>query len=167
MNAVEISRLDKQTVSVAGLDPFLIDLLHKIAEAADPMGNEAASARLYSTPTQGAEPEFDAEWTELIQPDLEEHFASSVEIVQGDLHGFPASDPGSDGNELQIPAAHLEAWIHALNQARLALAARFNVTENDMNDLPLGGDVRALSVFQIHFYGFLQECFLRQLEEAA
>lgn len=165
MNAVEISRLDKQTVCVAGLDPFLSDLLQKIADAADPSGNTAAEARLYTTPTNGAEPEFDEEWTELIQPDLREYFATSVEIVQGDLLGFSSAEENPESDELQIPVAHLEAWIHALNQARLALAARHDVTENDMNDLPLGGDVRALSVFQIHFYGFLQECFLRQLEE--
>jgi hypothetical protein len=154
-------------VSVAVLDPFLIELLNKIAEAADPTGKPAAEARLYTTPTAGAEPEFDEEWTELIQPDLQEYFATSVDIVQGDLLGFPSTDSDSPETALQIPIAHLEAWVHALNQARLALAAQFNVSEEDMNDLPLGGDVRALGVFQIHFYGFLQECFLRLLDDAS
>jgi hypothetical protein len=61
---------------------------------------------------------------------------------------------------------HLEAWIHALNQARLALSARFGFTERDMEDaIPIEGDQRALALFQVHFYGFLQECFLRQLED--
>lgn len=150
---------------LAGLDPFLADLLHQISSAADPEGSTEAQARLYSTPTAGAEPEFDEEWAEFVLPDLQEYFASSLEIVQGDLAGLPPMDAVEGEYQLQIPTAHLESWIHALNQARLALTARYDVSEKEMSALPLSGGPRALSVFQIHFYGFLQECFLRHLEE--
>jgi hypothetical protein len=30
--------------------------------------------------------------------------------------------------------------------------------------MPLAGDARSLALFQVHFYGFLMECFLRELE---
>jgi hypothetical protein len=60
---------------------------------------------------------------------------------------------------------HLEAWIHALNQARLALAARHEFAERELErEVPTEGGERALALFQIHFYGLLQEFFLRQLD---
>ena len=60
---------------------------------------------------------------------------------------------------------HLEAWIHALNQARLALAARHDFSERELErEIPAEGDDRAFALFQIHFYGLLQEFFLRQLD---
>ncbi len=164
MPAVEISRLDEATVEVWGLNPFLADLLKQIVSAADPSGCDAAEARLYSTPTAGAEPEFDVEWEELIQPDLEEYFASSLDIVQTDLVKMPSHESALSDYRLRIPMDHLESWIHALNQARLALVARYDISEKEMSNLPLQGDLRALSVFQVHFYGFIQECFLREMD---
>jgi hypothetical protein len=85
--------------------------------------------------------------------------------VQADLEKFSSED--ADGSvSLTLPVQHLELWIHALNQARLALAARHDIAEREMDSLPIGGDPRALTVFQIHFYGYLLERFLRELEES-
>ena len=58
-------------------------------------------------------------------------------------------------------------WLNALNQARLVIAAKNNFTENELNDhfrSPIGSR-RDLSLFQVNFYGFLQEFILRELEE--
>jgi hypothetical protein len=67
---------------------------------------------------------------------------------------------------LRIPIAHSEAWLNALNQARLSLAARFDFTEEELCDhyrSPIGSR-RDLSLFQVNFYGFLQEFILREME---
>ena len=61
---------------------------------------------------------------------------------------------------------NLDAWIHTLNQARLAISTRYDFTEEDMEKrVSLGGDARGLALFQVHFYGFVQECFLQQIED--
>jgi len=54
-----------------------------------------------------------------------------------------------------------------LNQARLALAARFDFKEAEMSQNgPRNIEtVRDLSLFQVHFYGFLQECLLQDMAE--
>ena len=80
------------------------------------------------------------------------------------MQGFaPAEDTGD--NALRIPVKNLEAWIHTLNQARLAIAARYDFSERDMDKrMSLDGGARSLALFQIHFYGVLQECFLQQLD---
>ena len=53
-----------------------------------------------------------------------------------------------------------------MNQARLSLAARFDFSEKEMEARvpPSLETVRELSLLQIHFYGFLQEFILRELE---
>ncbi|MCX7887670.1 MAG: DUF2017 domain-containing protein, partial [Verrucomicrobiae bacterium] len=57
---------------------------------------------------------------------------------------------------LCFPADHLNAWMSALNQARLILGERFEITEDDMNR-PLLNPVKPkdAAVFQIHVLGYL------------
>ena len=46
------------------------------------------------------------------------------------------------------------------------LAARHEFTDRELErEVPTEGDERAFVLFQIHFYGLLQEFFLRQLED--
>lgn len=161
---MEIQRIDEQTVAIEDLDIFLCELLHQIPDSADPSDSENARRRLFSSPTHGAEPGFDEEWTEYVEPELSQLFQSALDVVREDLADFPPGEPDRQ-HRLTIPVRHLESWIHALNQARLALGARHEVTDEDMDDIPTGGDSRALAIFQIHFYGYLQERFLHELEE--
>ena len=102
-------------------------------------------------------------WRNYVEPGLRELFQSSLEIIANDLADFPGALPEEDYT-LSLPLTHLEPWVHGLNQARLALAARYSFTEEEMEGrMPLDGDTRAFALFQVHFYGFLQECFLREL----
>ena len=159
---MEVIRQDEKTVGLRELDLFSCELLHQIPSSADPSGSEAATSRIYTSPTHGAEPEFDEEWVEYVGPDLKHCFESSLETVQADLQSLKQSGE-DDVYELAIPVTHLEAWIHGLNQARLVLAARYDFGESEMEKMPLSGDIRALALYQIHFYGYLQERFLQQL----
>ena len=161
---VEVIRRDATTVGLRDLDLFSCELLHQISESADPSGSESATNRIFSSPTGGAEPEFDREWAEYVGPDLKHCFESSLATVKGDLESLKASSE-DDAYQVDIPMSHLEAWIHALNQARLVLAARYDFGEKEMERMPLTGDMRALALYQIHFSGCLQERFLHELAE--
>ena len=157
-----LRRVDSDTVALGPLDPFAIDLLRQIGGCArddDP----AARARLFPSPTNGAEQQLDRDWKSYVEPDLRRIFQSSLEVIEEDLEGR-VSGSSSKGRTLQIPVAHLDAWIHGLNQARLAIVARQNFSSAELEgDMPLEGNERALALFQTHFYGFLQESFLREL----
>ena len=60
-------------------------------------------------------------------------------------------------------AYHRRLTVHV---ARLALAARYGFTEKEIDGpLPESGDVTTLALYQLHFYGWLQECFLRVLRD--
>lgn len=163
---MKITRLDEQTIAIGPLDLFSTELLHQIHLAADPAGHPAAHDRLYPSPSGGAEPALDDEWSDFVHPDLADLFATSIEVIQSDLADFPPALPAADHHVLHLPIKNLEAWIHGLNQARLVLAARHGFTEHEM-DGPLGVEEgeRSLALFQVHFYGWLQECFLRLLRD--
>ncbi len=159
---MKIWRADANTIALSELFPLLRELLHRIPEAAEPAGDRAVENRLYSTPTAGREAEFDEEWKTLVGPDLRQLFESAMETVAEDLAGLPR-DTYDEREILRIPVSHLEAWLNALNQARLALAARHRFTEDEMDSTPPDEHPHALPLFQIHFYGFLQERFMREM----
>ncbi len=162
---MQIRRLDEEHIAIEEIDPLCGALLREIPLRADPAGNADAEARLFSTPTHGAEPEADAEWKEYVEPDLRQLFQDAVEVVKGDLGGLPPAG-AEPPYELRVPIAHLDAWVHALNQARLALAARFDFTERDMDGrITFEPDARSRALFEVRFYGLLQEYFLHQLDD--
>ncbi len=162
---MKIHRLDAKTLALEEIDSVIGELLRQIPASADPDGSEAATARLFPTPTGGRDPREDADWRELVEPGLRELFLDAVGVVQDDLKKFPAS-PDAEVHTLRLPVKHLDAWIHALNQARLALAARHGFTDRELErEVPMESDKRAFVLFQVHFYGLLEEFFLRQLEE--
>ena len=66
---------------------------------------------------------------------------------------------------LEVPRKHIDAWLTVLNQARLVIAAKRGFGEREMDEdmsfPPL--TQRDLSLFQIHFYDFVQQVLLREL----
>ncbi|MDQ3623857.1 MAG: DUF2017 family protein [Verrucomicrobiota bacterium] len=150
-------------MEIGDLDILCVELLRQILPSADVDDNPAGRARLFTSPTAGREPDLDRDWQSYVEPDLRELFQSSLDVIRADLESLPAK-VALEFAALRIPVKHLEPWIQGLNQARLALAAKYDFTERDMEGIdPDAGDARAFALFQIHFYGFLQECFLREL----
>jgi len=162
---MRIVRTDSKTVAVGPLDLLYCEFLHQIRGAADPGTNDAARQRLFPSPTNGKDPDLDKDWLEYVEPELIDWFTTSLQVVERDLKGFPSGPANDLGYTLQIPIDHLDAWIHALNQARITLGARYNFTEHDMSgEIPIGGHERSFALFQEHFYGVLIEWFIRILD---
>ncbi|HWL53999.1 MAG TPA: DUF2017 family protein [Chthoniobacteraceae bacterium] len=156
---MEIARLEDGAFSVTGLEEPLVDFLKAIIPSCDPGEHPGAHDRLYPSPQpHGATAEAAGEdWREYVQPELEHLFASAAAIVKGDLKDLRV------GGVLTIPAQHVDAWLNTLNQARLVLAARFDITEEAM-ERPIStilSNEHEIALFQIHFYGFIQECLIR------
>jgi len=153
-------------VELSELDPFLAELLRQIPSSADPGGVQAAEQRLFCPPTSGKEPEICGEWKMYVEPELRRLFQTATETVAADLQQLNGNEPSFTNSTLRIPASHGDAWLSALNQARLVIAAKNNFTEKELNEQfssPIGSR-RDLSLFQVSFYGFLQEFILRELE---
>lgn len=151
---------------LGGLDLFLVEILRQIPASADARDNPAARARLLSKPSPD-DAQLNEDWEKYVQPELLQHFQSANDIVQNDLdHGIDGGDEsGAEDFRLRIPRAHFESWLSSLNQARLALAARHGFRESELDrDLPAALETaRDLGLFQIQFYGFIQEFLVREL----
>jgi hypothetical protein len=161
---MEICRRKNQ-IEISEVDPFLAELLRQIPASTNPEGSPPAEERIFSPPTNGTLPELRAEWKTYVEPELRRLFQTATETVAGDLQQLNGNEKSLANRRLRIPAKHAEAWLSALNQARLVIAAKNNFTETELNDhlrSPIGSR-RDLSLFQVNFYGFLQEFILREL----
>jgi len=139
----------------------IAEMFLSIPAAADPEGSSAAHARLFPDPAGGKEPGISREWSEYVTPELREQFGDASAAVESDLGPLIA------GGDLTIPLKHVDAWLNTLNQARLVLAARFDVNEEDMNNAePFDSqNERDAAISQIHVFGLLQECLLQGMGE--
>ena len=159
-------RRRKNRIEIAELDPFLAELLRQIPASANPEGASAAEERIFSAPANGSESELCAEWKMYVEPELRRLFQTATQTVAGDLKQLNGNENSLANRTLRIPAKHADAWLSALNQARLVIAAKNDFTEAELNDhlhSPIGSR-RDLSLFQVNFYGFLQEFILREMD---
>ena len=161
---MEICRRDNE-LEVSELDPFLAELLRQIPASASPEGSPVAEKRLFSRPAHKDERESCAEWKLYVEPELRKLFQTATETVTTDLQQLNGNERTFANRTLRIPAAHADAWLSALNQARLVIAAKYDFTDGELCDhyrSPIGSR-RDLSLFQVNFYGFLQEFILREI----
>ena len=160
---MRVHHLAAATLEVSGIGFIEGSLLWRLAAAADPSGSAAAEQRLASSPTDGSEPEIDEDWKEHVLPELRVLFASAVEIVRVDLvHSWTGTDAS-----VRVPVSHVEAWLLALNQARLALAARHHLTQAQMERRP-PEDLQPGTVAHlfVDFFGHLQQLLIEATESA-
>ena len=153
-------------IEISELDPFLAELLRQIPASTNPEGVQAAEQRLFSSPTNGKETEICAEWKLYVEPELRRLFQTAAETVAADLEQLNGNEKKLGNRTLCIPSKHADAWLNALNQARLVIAAKYNFTDGELGEhfrSPIGSR-RDLSLFQVNFYGFLQEFILRELD---
>lgn len=157
---MELSREDEVLV-IRRMDAFLAELLKQLPAAADPQKDPKALERLYPKPSDDRE--LNDEWQDFVQPGLKELFQSAIVTVAADLASLSSED--DEASRLRIPLAHADQWLSTLNQARLSIAERngFGEAEISAPTLPVLRSSRDLQLFQLHFYGLLQELLLRAL----
>jgi len=142
------------------IDPLIADLL-RILPASASVEDDAARSRVFSAPTAGEDKSADDDWREYVEPGLRELFQSHTDTVATDL----ATMKTDAGNcSLRIPMEHGRAWIHTLNQARLALGARHEVVEGDSNSRRQHSGEKSFALMQIDFYAMLLSLLLRRTE---
>lgn len=142
------------------MDPLIVDLLRGLPACAAP-DDDAARKRIFGSLTGGADPEADREWHQDVEPELHELFQSHVDVVSADLAKLHEE---GEVFTLAITLGNARAWIHTLNQARLALGARFGVTEEDSAGRRRHKGNKAFAIMQIDFYGMLISLLLARTE---
>jgi len=154
-------------IEIAELDPFLAELLRQVPESTNTEEGDVARQRLFSSPAAASEREICAEWKLYVEPELRRLFQTATQIVAADLQQLNGSAKPFADCTLRIPTKNLDAWLNALNQARLVIAAKYDFNEGELCDHYRSpeGSRRDLGLFQVNFYGFLQEFILHELEK--
>lgn len=165
MTTLAIREAGRDKVRVTGIDWVTLTCLAEVPEILKRSTTGPARERLY----QGVHPtdeKMNEEWRSLITPDLEHLFVSAAETFARDIEPLAkASHPPVALRDLVIARAHCEAWLSALNQARVILGAQHDVTEVDMDQRefedPSNSKVQAL--LRIHVLGVLVQLFVEFL----
>jgi len=112
------------------LTPAMIDTLKGV-----PMLIESSDARVRDRllPETCSDDEDEAHWRAHAVPELERLFLSRAQVVRRDL-ATVAQLPRSTNSMLLIPDEHVNAWLAALNAARLALYVLNDMTEEHMTE---------------------------------
>ena len=125
---------------------------------------EEAEARLFPPPSAD-DKDLLNDWKAHVQPGLYELFLDSRNIVLADL-GAITGNPGC--LSLDIPIHHANAWLNALNQARLAIAATYNFTDKELSK-PAPAKLttaRHIARLEMDFFAAIQEWILDGIDKA-
>lgn len=152
MNELSVTRDADGTLRVARIPPLLDSVIRELPSILSRDQPDAVKRRLFPDP--GGDAESVEEWRRTQHPELFALLADARTIVERDLAALTVEE---DGSRVAIPAAHVNAWVSALNAARLTLGATHEVTAADMEleEEPVI-DTRSLAILRIHLYAWLQ-----------
>lgn len=164
MSAPHIGRDDDGALHLTNLAPWFVSVLLDVPQVLEKdQENEAVKERLYPEPS-GDEKQKE-EWIKYVYPELFALIADARAVVMRDLGGLVPSESEEPFGvwEMRIPRKHVNAWISALNAARLSIGAKYGIEEEDMADDPVDietWDDKRLAVTKIHLLGWLQQLIL-------
>jgi hypothetical protein len=128
--------------------------------------SEEAEQRIFPPPASADLEQVNADWRAHVEPGLHEFFQSNRDTVEADLRGLTGE---RDTCAVEFSRAHAEPWLNALSQARLALAAAYEFSGQDLerSGPPEITTNRELALFQIHLYAMIQGWLLDILDDEA
>lgn len=159
-----VSRPDNHTLALSHIPPEIAEILRNIPSWNETV-SDAAEARIYPAPASpDEEQELCIDWKAYVQPGLFQTFQEARDTVSADLRGL--SKKGASFS-LTLPLRHIPAWINAINQARLAIAATHDFTEAELSSPPSSKHASPRSLARIHLdvLGAVQEWLLEMMTD--
>lgn len=162
--SLHLERLADGSLCLAGMDKHWRHVLAEVPTLLAEPQPPAVRERLFPNPSNQAS--INRDWHELIAPELEALWRANHELMTADL-GRVEKDPAHRGCwRVVFPANHAAAWLSAINQARLVIASRWDVTEEDMKRPP--EDLRPIErdhdIFLIHLLAYVEQLFIEAEE---
>lgn len=143
---------------------LLVGLPEQLREVFDAPRDDPLAARLfpaaYLDPT---EEEREAEYTALVLPDLLRQRLDALELVTSSFaRAVPdAQRPDEEWLEIALTPEEVSAWLGVLNDTRLVLGTRLEVTEEEPDLDPSHPDASALAVY--YWLTYLQGELIEEL----
>lgn len=148
MNNLRVECTPSGELAIHGIDTLLAACLYRIPEVLQQREQPGVRERLFPDPLE-EDPAFNQAWHEQLDSELHYLFASAERTLVRDMAAL-------EGESLVIPAEHREAWLSALNQARLVLGEQHHIKSADMKREDLEpATPRDLALLQVHIYGHL------------
>lgn len=157
---MECYHLKRGGIGLSGIPMVLGHLLQNCPSIG--VNSEKAEARLYPSPSADPfEDHLRDDWKTVVEPDLQEHFRSARSVMEADVRNMRIEE---ESCTVEIPTAHIDPWISALNQARLSLAAEHDFSERELSGIgPI--DIRSdrdLALVQINFFAVIQDLLISE-----
>ena len=159
-------RRSNHEIVIDQLDVFTLELLRMIPISTNPEGCPDAEDRLFGSP-ETVPSQFSEDWESYVKPELHHLFQSAIEVVESDLKAMDQAFEASGGSpELRVSQTHFEAWVSAINQARLVIAAKYRLNREGIDySMPKSiQSPRDRALLQMDVYDFLLLCFVQALE---
>jgi hypothetical protein len=156
-----VARVDEGYV-FGELSPATVETLTGV-----PMLLESSDARVRARllPETCEDAEAEEQWRRHSVPELERLFLSRAQLVRRDLATMRKM-PKSQDQVLLIPDAHTNAWLAALNAARLALFVLNDLTNEHMetDGFVLASAKQQEALLRIHLLAEIQSVLLGDFE---
>jgi Domain of unknown function (DUF2017) len=165
--ALHLQRLADGHLCLAGVDESWRHILASVPELLAEPQPPAVRERLLPNPSSQAD--INRDWREFVAPELEALWRKNHELMAADLGRLEEDPAHGKCWRVVFPANHAAAWLSALNQARLVMASRWDVTEADMNRPAddLKPTERDHDIFLIHLLAYVEQLFIEAEEGCA
>ena len=162
--ALHLQRLADGRLCLAGVDELRRHVLTGVPVLLAEPQPPAVRERLLPNPS--SEESINRDWRELVVPGLEALWRPNYEVMAADLGRLEKDPAHGDCWRAVFPANHAAAWLSALNQARLVMGSRWDVTEADMNRPAkhLKPTERDHDIFLIHLLAYVEQMFIEAEE---
>jgi len=157
---LRLSRLPDGQYCLSGIDEGWEHILAGVPALLAEQQPPSVRERLLPNPTRNEA--INRDWRELVAPELEALWRANYEMMAEDLARMEDDPDQRDCCRLFFPENHAAAWLSAINQARLVLGSRWDVTEADMTRplRKLTTRERDHDIFLIHLLAYVEELFI-------
>ena len=160
MTNLRVQLFGEKHIRISGIPPILVVMLRELPEILELRDSPDARDRLFPDPT-AADETANEEWRQVAGPELRHLFVSAGETVARDLTALTVDKSGSEEHQITFPVEHVNAWMSALNQARLILAAVHGIDDKAMNRTEFDPkSPKDLAALRIHLLGYLLHLFV-------
>ncbi|MSR64393.1 MAG: DUF2017 family protein [Verrucomicrobiae bacterium] len=161
MNGITLNKVDDKHLRLSGIDWVAASCLLEVPSILSLAKSGPAHDRLFQK-VSASDPALNEDWLNHVTPELGTLFAEAGEILAKDIELFGTETKSLKPRALTFSIAHLNAWMSALNQARLILGAQHDVTESDMDEREFSDpdNPKQQAVLRIHVLGYLVQVFV-------